>query len=133
ADVLNRAMQYSGISSIAIGPVQSPDQMGPFTEDAPYQPPQSPEERRAGGGSAGSTRPELVPKKEPATPEERAVAEKSAERLDQWIKDLVRRVSGINFQAIGLIGGVALIYAAISMLVEVERSFNQIYRVPIGR
>jgi membrane protein len=53
--------------------------------------------------------------------------------LDQWIRDLVTRVGSINFKAIGIIGGLALIYAAISMLVEVERAFNQIYRVPLGR
>jgi len=32
-----------------------------------------------------------------------------------------------------VIGVIALLYAAISMLVEVERAFNQIYCVPVGR
>jgi membrane protein len=53
--------------------------------------------------------------------------------LDQWIKDLVTKVSDINFAAVGWVSLAALVYAAISMLVEVERAFNQIYRVPAGR
>jgi membrane protein len=53
--------------------------------------------------------------------------------LDQWIKELVEKVGGINFAAVGWVSLGALLYAAISMLVEVERAFNQIYRVPAGR
>jgi YihY family inner membrane protein len=91
---INKAMQYSGLSQIAV----SDAPMGPFPE---------------GEG--------------PSAPLE------SSQRLDLWIQQLVARVSGFNFQAVGLIGVIALIYAAISMLVEVERAFNQIYCIPIGR
>ncbi|MCA9287684.1 MAG: YihY/virulence factor BrkB family protein [Phycisphaerales bacterium] len=54
-------------------------------------------------------------------------------RLDHWITDLVNRVQRIAFQAIGAIGVLMLAYAAISMLIEVERAFNDIYRAPRGR
>ena len=52
-----------------------------------------------------------------------------------WRMDLAAGVacSGIAFQAIGAIGVLMLIYAAISMLIEVERAFNDIYRAPTGR
>ncbi len=53
--------------------------------------------------------------------------------VDQWIRDLVNKVSEINFAAVGWVSLAALIYAAVSMLVEIERSFNQVYRVPVGR
>ena len=53
--------------------------------------------------------------------------------LNQWITDLVARINSINFRAIGAIGVVMLLYAAISMIVEIERAFNQIFRVPRGR
>jgi len=96
-EVLNQAMKYSGLSSIAT-PVP---EMGPFPE---------------GAGPATS-----------------AEASQAAANLDSWIRNLVTRVSGVNFKAIGLIGAAALLYAALSMLVEVERAFNQIYRVPAGR
>lgn len=55
------------------------------------------------------------------------------ESLEQWIRSFVDRINDISFQAIGLVGIVMLIYAGISMVVEVERAFNQIYRVPRGR
>ncbi len=55
------------------------------------------------------------------------------ERLDDWIGDLVNRVMSLDVRAITIIGLGALIYAALSMLVEVERAFNQIFRVPTGR
>jgi membrane protein len=57
----------------------------------------------------------------------------SGGRLDEWIQTLVRNVSSISFEAITAVGLAALLYAAISMLVEIERAFNQIYRVPQGR
>jgi membrane protein len=53
--------------------------------------------------------------------------------LDQWIAGLVDNVSKLKFGAIGAIGVVILIYAAIGMVVEVERAFNHIYRAAHGR
>lgn len=60
-------------------------------------------------------------------------AEKTQAHLDEWITTLVQRVGTINFRAVSIIGLIALLYAAIAMLVEIERSFNQVYRVPVGR
>jgi hypothetical protein len=95
ADAINRGMQYSGLSQIAVS--DAPANMGPFPEGAgPVQ---------ASG----------------------------AQRLDLWIKQLVARVSDFKFGAVGVVGVVALLYAAISMMVEVERAFNQILCVPVGR
>ncbi len=54
-------------------------------------------------------------------------------RLDEWITSLVSRVSGLPFKAIGFIGVLVLFYGAISMLVELERAFNQICGVTSGR
>lgn len=70
----------------------------------------------------------------PAEPVPQApAATGSNQQLDKWIGDLVANLSKIPVGAIGLIGSLALFYAAISMLVEVERAFNQIYRAPTGR
>ncbi|MCC6661348.1 MAG: YihY family inner membrane protein [Phycisphaerales bacterium] len=72
-----------------------------------------------------------------AIPQPRAVVAPAVDahpaRLDAFIGDLVKRVSTVPFASIGWIGLAMLIYAAIGMLVEMERSFNQIYRVPVGR
>lgn len=57
----------------------------------------------------------------------------SAERLDNFITDLLDRVGSIQFGAIGIIGMLTLIYAAISMMVEVEQAFNHLCHAPQGR
>jgi membrane protein len=54
-------------------------------------------------------------------------------RLDQWIGDMVSHVRGLKWELVGFIGLGTLIYAAISMLVEIEEAFNQIYAAPSGR
>lgn len=56
-----------------------------------------------------------------------------ASQLDTFIAGLLERVNGVNFSAIGAIGAIMLLYAAVSMIIEVERCFNQIYQVPRGR
>lgn len=59
--------------------------------------------------------------------------EASAARLDDWIAKLVEGVRNIPFKAIGFIGMLALLYAALSMMVEIETAFNHVYRAPGGR
>lgn len=54
-------------------------------------------------------------------------------RLDEWIGRLVDGVRSIPFAAIGFVGMLALLYAALSMMVEIETAFNHIYRAPGGR
>lgn len=128
ADVLNQGLRYSGLSSIAAP--APPEVFGP-----PAPPGESTGEMVPAGEAAKPIGPEAAGATASANggPPPPAVNTAAQERLDGWIKDLVSRASSVNFQAIGLIGAVALLYAAISMLVEVERAFNQIYRVPSGR
>ncbi len=56
-----------------------------------------------------------------------------AARLDELIKQLMQRVESINFGAIGFIGALMLIYAALSMVVETEKAFNQIAGATAGK
>ncbi len=56
-----------------------------------------------------------------------------AARLDEFIKQLMSRVESINFGAIGFIGALMLIYAALSMVVETEKAFNQIAGASAGK
>lgn len=56
-----------------------------------------------------------------------------ATALGEWLNELVSKVRGVSFVAIGLTGLLILAYAAISFMVEIERSVNQIYRAPTGR
>lgn len=67
-----------------------------------------------------------------------AEASKAAEAAVQqsltgFVEDIVTRLNSVSFKTIGIVGVAMLLYASISMVVEVERAFNQIYRVPRGR
>lgn len=57
----------------------------------------------------------------------------TAQPIDSVIDGILSHFARIPFGAIGGFGVLLLIYAAISMLVELERAFNQIYRAPRGR
>jgi len=124
SDVISRVLRYAGISEIVV-------------EDAPVQ--ERPVEITSVGGLPIFLMPGLAPPPvadplvgAPPPRQGRELIEGAA-RLDEWINALVLRVRSIPFTAIGLVGLAALIYAAISMLAEVEGAFNQIYRVSDGR
>jgi len=51
----------------------------------------------------------------------------------EWVTALVERVQEVNFAAIGAVGVLLLIYAAVSLIIEIERAFNKIYSAPRPR
>jgi len=68
----------------------------------------------------------------PDDPEVRVIAQQPV-GVEGWITDIIDRGRKFNFGAVGIIGALTLIYAALSMLVEIEKSFNEIYNAPEGR
>jgi len=53
--------------------------------------------------------------------------------LAEWLVGLVEQAASVNLAAVGW-GGLAVIaYAAISLMITIEDSFNIIYRAPVGR
>jgi membrane protein len=60
------------------------------------------------------------------------VAEQSR-RLNMWIQERYENIRKIPSGAIGVVSIITLFYAAISMLIEIEKAFNQIYNAPEGR
>ncbi len=57
----------------------------------------------------------------------------ATENLAAWLENLVRQLADTNLAAIGWVGCAVIIYAAVSLMVTIEKSFNVIYRVPEGR
>ena len=55
------------------------------------------------------------------------------QELDERVLDLMRSVSGLSFEAIGAVGALLLIWAALGLLVSLENAANRIYRAPKGR
>jgi membrane protein len=66
---------------------------------------------------------------DPTRPE--AMAFKAA--LDERLFQVMRTVSGLSFEAIGAVGALLLIWAALGLLVSFEDAANHIYRAPRGR
>jgi len=149
---VERLLRFTGISEIAVEPeqiaVDAPSGglasfFGPMPAAGGDRPPASFSlEKRLGGLPSGAmplpppptTAPAQAPAGEPEATEATEVAGFGAsERLDEWITALVGRVRTIPFGAIGLVGVAILVYAALSMFVEVEKSFNQLYGAREGR
>ncbi len=53
--------------------------------------------------------------------------------IQQWLDTIVSKFSSISFAGIGLVSAALLIYAAIGLLVELEKAFNTVYAVQRGR
>jgi membrane protein len=66
---------------------------------------------------------------DPSRPE--ATAFKHA--LDDRLLGIMQSVSELSFQAIGAVGALLLIWAALGLLVSLENAANRIYRAPAGR
>ena len=56
-----------------------------------------------------------------------------SQAIGVWIQDLVQRVSSLNFAAIGVVGVAVLIYAALSLMTQIEQAFNTVYKAGSGR
>lgn len=65
------------------------------------------------------------------------VPESEAASLDEWINEravsIAQSIKKLPFNLIGLVAILTLLYAAMSMLVEIEHAFNEIYLAPEGR
>jgi membrane protein len=85
------------------------------------------------GGSMLTADPAALVQAQAAMTHAVSQAKVQSERLDDWITKLLDRIDGVNFSAIGWIGAIMLIYAAMSMVVEIEKAFNQIAQAPTGK
>ncbi len=112
-DKVKEIMKFAGLNQIAIS---EPADEGAFFDRA----------------TPGVEKATLAPVGEPPmmspAPQDHPTA-----KLDEWIQALVTRVRTLPPGSLGVIGVITLIYAGISMLVEIEKTFNQIYMAPTGR
>ena len=60
------------------------------------------------------------------------VADQSSSLAD-WLQNRVREATQVNLAAIGWVGVAVTAYAAISLMVDIENSFNTVYRARSGR
>lgn len=53
--------------------------------------------------------------------------------LGAWLESLARDAAQVDLSAIGLVGGLAVVFSAVWTMVAIESSFNAICRAPAGR
>lgn len=131
ADLVQRLLVFSGISQIAVG--ETSGEVAFLAAEAAWRDWARWWLAQAGGPEGPGWIAWL------STPGDRpgamadALAAASGGRVDVWISELVQNVRRIPLGTIGFVGLATLIYAAISMMVEIEKCFNQIYHAPEGR
>lgn len=132
---VRRVLDFAGVSQIS-----TPDEIEPLPlieqaeQDAQDQgqpgPPADPETTDSAPGQPGAVQ-ETTP---PSTPGGDSFA---GADLEQVITDLINRVNtsirNVPTGWIALTSGLVLLYAAMSMLIEMEKSFNQLCGAPGGR
>jgi membrane protein len=74
----------------------------------------------------------LTPDTEPGSQPEGA-DQQLRTHVDTILSELVGKISSASLQSIGLVGGLIFIWAALSLMMEIEDSFNRIYNCPRGR
>lgn len=134
-EFINRGLHYAGLEAIVLEtpPEGESPQHKHRTDDATT----SPESPKPSSESKTDSSPPAQPAGEstdkPSEPPVVTPDEVRRSELAGTIRGLIDHLKHIHYRAIGGIGAITLIYAAISMLIEIERCFNQIFRVPIGK
>lgn len=113
-DVVTSVLQYAGLANIVVEKVEPAKQAAAVVPGINIF---------AFGGMQHA----------PAVSAQEVAQQAQAARLDEFIQQLMHRVESINFGAIGFIGALMLIYAALSMVVETEKAFNQIAGTTSGK
>lgn len=112
--VISTTLDYTGLANISVDTSRPEAGAGEYEEIFLFGPP-SPAQQVAAAEQAKQA--EAVKK----------------ERLDEWITKFLNRVGSVNFGAVGIVGLVLLIYAALTIIVEAEKSFNQIIEAATGK
>ncbi len=56
-----------------------------------------------------------------------------AQKIQTFVDDTVARLRTVNFGAVAVVGVFVLVYAALTLIIQVEQAFNLICRAPSGR
>jgi membrane protein len=132
-NALGQLLEYTGIDKIQLSSDgQDPSKLtlpDLATDTPPAEPPANPEAE-----PPAEKQPDRDP---PAQPTLEELAEDHSTRLSdtlqEFIDKTVSRIQGINFSVITIVGVLVLIYAALSLVIQVEQAFNTICRAPTGR
>src|SRR6185295_15164967 len=105
-------LKFTNLNQIEEQDAQDPsltDPMAPDMQDVGGSPPATPQPAPTASSSSGG-------------PEATKLTKAEKIKLDKWIEELVARAKTVQFGAISIVGLLTLFYAAISMLVEIEKT-----------
>jgi len=105
---LESVMQYAGLSDIKVSSASLPNEPGQASQHNEHQ-------EFANSSESAQHQVNLT------------------DTIEDFIDKTVARIQGINFGAITIVGVLLLVYAAITLIVQVEQAFNLICRAPSGR
>ncbi|MCE7973456.1 MAG: YihY family inner membrane protein [Leptolyngbya sp. PLA1] len=118
-EVIKGMLTYAGLNQIRVEDRRA-------REEQPAPAPESPAPGATGPGAG-----------EPEPGQRGVVSEPPAASLDEWINEravsIAQSIKKLPFNLIGFVAILTLLYAAMSMLVEIEHAFNEIYLAPEGR
>lgn len=109
-ETVDSALKYTGLSEVFLAP-----------------------ERASDGPAATPDAPAKIEPTPPTPAAESSGAMLQRENLDKWIGQLSSGVKAISFTGIGIAALLLLVYAAVSMVVEIEYAFNRIYEAQAGK
>ncbi|MBX3380528.1 MAG: YihY/virulence factor BrkB family protein [Phycisphaeraceae bacterium] len=124
---VDSALRYTGLSEVfQIRESEHVQKEGeqPTPAEVLQVPPVKPDE-------TGTVPVGILPEAAPEPPAGKPVVPR--EWVDEWIKSLSSGVKSISFTGVGIAALLLLIYAAVSMVVEVEYAFNRIYEAQAGK
>lgn len=144
-EVVQNILKFAGLSEIKIeggAEARTPDEEAFFLDGPEVTPGEGQPAEAKPTESASDAKPTEASgsdaKPESAVPSSDAAKKSDASKpkvagAGAWVESLVNRVGKINLGAISIVGLITLIYAALAMVVEIEKAFNQIYLAPTGR
>lgn len=113
---VRRVLDYAGVSQISSAPIEDPSAVEDIDDGASDDGPALPQDIDESDSSTGSN---------------------GAASIEELISNLINRVNtsirNVPAGWIALASLIVLIYAAMSMLIEIEKSFNQLCAAPAGR
>lgn len=125
-EVIKGMLTYAGLNQIRVEDRRPKDAQPTPAPDAVV-----PGDGAHTGGSGNGESGAAVPGAKGVEPESQAAS------LDEWINEravsIAQSIKKLPFNLIGFVAIMTLLYAAMSMLVEIEHAFNEIYLAPEGR
>jgi len=136
---LKRVLEYTGLSEIRLAEEEAQTEtMGPPEAEEPeggreaQQAPMASDPAEA-GPEAGAGEADSAEAGGADAEDQRARSALLAAKIEEFVAGTIERVRSVNFGAVAVVGVLVLIYAALTLIIQVEQAFNLVCRARSGR